>query len=263
MNGGSFFKAPGWIDLSLRPGESKQVPPSWGQWARGVAKCSHVLFSPNAVWLAFALLDWFVFPWDLAAAKTWAADWVMWRFAVNLLLTIGYTGFWHVALYVLHWSQRKFSPGSMPGAGRVAHNVWYTFLGILQWTVWETIFMHVYATGRLPHIRDSEAFSTAGNIARMLFWTAAIPIFRGCHFYFAHRFIHLKVIYKFVHSLHHRNVDIEPFAGLCSKSQSRRRQQRFCRAPNLLVLLQCTQSSTSTISAVSHLPSGSTCTPST
>jgi hypothetical protein len=222
-----------------------------------------VLFSPNAVWLAFALLDWFVFPWDLAAAKTWAADWVMWRFAVNLLLTIGYTGFWHVALYVLHWSQRKFSPGSMPGAGRVAHNVWYTFLGILQWTVWETIFMHVYATGRLPHIRDSEAFSTAGNIARMLFWTAAIPIFRGCHFYFAHRFIHLKVIYKFVHSLHHRNVDIEPFAGLCSKSQSRRRQQRFCRAANLLVLLQCTQSSTSTISAVSHLPSGSTCTLST
>ena len=25
MNGGSYFKAPGWIDLSLRPGESKQV----------------------------------------------------------------------------------------------------------------------------------------------------------------------------------------------------------------------------------------------
>ena len=44
--------------------------------------------------------------------------------------------------------------------------------------------------------------------------TVAVPIFRGVHFYFAHRFIHLKVVYKFVHSLHHRNIDIEPFAGL-------------------------------------------------
>lgn len=33
-------------------------------------------------------------------------------------------------------------------------------------------------------------------------------------FYFAHRLLHFKPIYYLVHSLHHRNTDIEPFAGL-------------------------------------------------
>ena len=43
------------------------------------------------------------------------------------------------------------------------------------------------------------------------FW---VPLYREFHFYFAHRFIHIKAVYKYVHALHHRNTDIEPFAGL-------------------------------------------------
>ena len=40
-------------------------------------------------------------------------------------------------------------------------------------------------------------------------------MYRDFHFYWAHRFIHIRALYKYVHSLHHRNTDIEPFAGLC------------------------------------------------
>ena len=29
-----------------------------------------------------------------------------------------------------------------------------------------------------------------------------------------HRFIHIKALYKYIHSVHHRNTDIEPFAGM-------------------------------------------------
>merc|ERR1719201_1697597 len=49
----------------------------------------------------------------------------------------------------------------------------------------------------------------------MVVFTLLIPIWRGFHFYFSHRFIHVRPIYRFVHSLHHRNTDIEPAAGLC------------------------------------------------
>ena len=28
------------------------------------------------------------------------------------------------------------------------------------------------------------------------------------------RFIHISAMYKYIHSVHHRNTDIEPFAGL-------------------------------------------------
>jgi sterol desaturase/sphingolipid hydroxylase (fatty acid hydroxylase superfamily) len=43
----------------------------------------------------------------------------------------------------------------------------------------------------------------------------AIPIWRDVHFYSAHRFIHIRAIYRLVHSLHHRNTDPEPFSGMC------------------------------------------------
>ncbi len=37
---------------------------------------------------------------------------------------------------------------------------------------------------------------------------------RDLHFYHAHVFIHLQAVYRHVHSLHHRNTDIEPFSGV-------------------------------------------------
>ena len=52
----------------------------------------------------------------------------------------------------------------------------------LQWSAWEVIFMHLYATRRLPYIGDSEAFATPANALRVLLWTAAIPLVRGVHF---------------------------------------------------------------------------------
>ena len=30
----------------------------------------------------------------------------------------------------------------------------------------------------------------------------------------AHRMLHARALYKFVHSLHHRNADPEPFSGI-------------------------------------------------
>ena len=78
----------------------------------------------------------------------------------------------------------------------------------------EAGFLFMYATGRLPYIADSEAFSSWSNAARMIGWSLGVPLFREVHFYAAHRLIHVRFVYRFVHSLHHRNTDIEPFSGL-------------------------------------------------
>jgi len=53
------------------------------------------------------------------------------------------------------------------------------------------------------------------GVAAFVGWTIALPALHDVHFYFIHRFIHIRPLYKFVHSLHHRNNDIEPFCGLC------------------------------------------------
>jgi sterol desaturase/sphingolipid hydroxylase (fatty acid hydroxylase superfamily) len=92
--------------------------------------------------------------------------------------------------------------------------MWYTLLGAAQFTVWEAAFLHCWASGRLPFLTDREAASTywqLGLAGLAAFW---VPLYRDFHFYFAHRFLHIKALYKYIHAVHHRNTDIEPFAGL-------------------------------------------------
>jgi len=214
---GSFFEAPAWVDKSKAPGTTSQeaavAPPGW--WIP-LATGKFLFFSPNLVWLLIALVDYFVFPYDFQAAKTFdSLDWVYYRFAVNFGITFGFFGFWHCALYLFGWSERPFLPNRRYRLSKVIHNMFYSTMGVVQFTVWEAIFLHCYATNRLPYLSDEQAFSTPWNTTMFILAAFWVPLYREFHFYFAHRFIHIKALYKYVHSLHHRNTDIEPFAGLC------------------------------------------------
>jgi sterol desaturase/sphingolipid hydroxylase (fatty acid hydroxylase superfamily) len=161
-----------------------------------------------------ALATYLAFPYDLVAAKVFAPGWVLHRVAINVTLTMAYVGWWYVSIYWWRWAERKYNPAGRLTATRVFHNAWYTMLGALQWSLWEAIFMHLYATDKLPFVRDADAFSSPGNVARMVLWTLVVPVWREFHFYWAHRFLHCRVLYKYVHSLHHRNIDPEPWSGL-------------------------------------------------
>ena len=70
------------------------------------------------------------------------------RFSVNLAITFGFFGFWHCALYGFGWSERPFHPNRRYKLNKVIHNMWYTFLGVVQYTIWEAIFIYCCATNR-------------------------------------------------------------------------------------------------------------------
>ena len=46
---------------------------------------------------------------------------------------------------------------------KVLHNVWYCFLGAVQWTVFEALYTYCVATGRMPHVDDAAAFAALKN----------------------------------------------------------------------------------------------------
>merc|ERR1711973_712258 len=189
------------------------APPGW--WVKLVTG-KFLFFSPNLVWLTIASLNYFLFPYDYEAARSLTNyNWIVERFLVNFAITFGFFGFWHVVLYILNWSERPFQAGRTYRVGKVVHNMWYSSLGVLQYTVWEAIYVYCCATNRIPFMSDQEAASSPKNF--LIFCLAAfwVPLYREFHFYFAHRFIHISALYKYIHSLHHRNTDIEPFSGLC------------------------------------------------
>jgi sterol desaturase/sphingolipid hydroxylase (fatty acid hydroxylase superfamily) len=162
-----------------------------------------------------ALLMHNFMPYDIEAARGgWALDWALRRFGLNLGVSFAYYGFFFAGLYLWGWSDRKFAPGSFPTVGNMLHNFWYWTLGIAQWTCWECVVMRLWATGKVPFVSNAEVMASSELLAWNLLWVLVVPVWRDLHFYIAHRFCHVRAVYRFVHALHHRNPDPEPFSGI-------------------------------------------------
>merc|ERR1719401_3141040 len=73
----------------------------------------------------------------------------------------------------------------------------------------------LWATGKVPYVPDEELMRSPRQLLVTALLVLLVPVWRDMHFYFAHRFSHIRAFYKYVHALHHRNTDPEPFSGLC------------------------------------------------
>ena len=218
---GGWFNVPLYVDLAKKPGHTSQwgtVVEGWTlPWLKGFISPVRLVYSPNFVWLVITLAMYFLFPYDLKseAAKTMSFDLVKERVLLHLGVTHAFFGFWTVAVYFAKKSKRFFSETEHgPSLSRMVHNLWYASLGGVQSGVWDVFFIHAFATGRKSYVEDWDAFSLSmGGVATVGFVTFGM-MWRGAHFFLAHKLVHFNVLYKHVHALHHRNVSIEPYCGL-------------------------------------------------
>ena len=204
----SFHESAAWVDLKKPPGHTSTSPRT-GQSGWWYAWPSHsyvpigvlglglpFIYSPNLVWFAIALAVYVVFPYDMEAAAAWDSSFLLQRTLINLAVGMAWYGYWHVSLYSLGWGTRKFNgKNEGPSKPRLFHNIWYCFLGMLQWSVWELAFVHMFATGKAPYMPDDQLFASWRNFVPTLCWVLALPVFRDFHFYFAHRLIHVRSLY--------------------------------------------------------------------
>ncbi|GMH50762.1 hypothetical protein TL16_g00861 [Triparma laevis f. inornata] len=208
-----FGKAPGWVNTGFPAGFTSQAPfvSAWIT-LKSVLTLEYVVFSPNITWFLLSWAYLTAFPYSYSEG-TWNT--MGYRLLVNCTLAFAYYFFFYFGLYIANWGKRKFYPGNYPTMGNMAHNMWYWFLGVLQWTAYEIGMQKIWASNLFPtpptmaEIRASPEL-IALNVGVLLL----IPIWRDIHFYSAHRFLHIRPLYRLVHSLHHRNTDPEPFSGL-------------------------------------------------
>jgi hypothetical protein len=217
---GKFFKiVPDHVDLKNAPGFSKIPIATFKEWLWSAVTLRHVWASPNTVWSVMALLMYFLVPYDLSPSSTasrapLSTAFFAQRFPLWAGVFFAYTGFWHISLHWLNWANRPFVAKRVFNYDKVVHNMFWSACGIAQWVAFENVFSYLWATGRLAYMTDAQAFASPTGIARFVAGLVLIPLWRDAHFYFAHRVIHIEYIYSMVHSLHHRNQDVEPFAGL-------------------------------------------------
>jgi len=218
VRGKYFGEPPLYVDKTLAPGMTDLPKPTIQSW---IQKSPFLLVTtPNFIWAIISLALYSGAPYNLGPESSAAiapinSTFFLERFPLWFGITFGYFSFWHVTLYSMNMAQRPFIANRTYSIDKLLHNAFWTTSGIAIWTVFENVFAYLWATGRLPYISDTNSISTLWGATAFLAALIGIPIWRSIHFYFAHRFLHYTPLYKEVHSLHHRNTDIEPFSGLC------------------------------------------------
>ncbi|MFK7835973.1 MAG: sterol desaturase family protein [Sulfitobacter sp.] len=161
----------------------------------------------------------FLFLWpEMATMQTFSASWITQIFAVNFGAVILFATALHLYLFVFAAQQTrlKFDVRPMERTRRftfgnqVWDNVFWTLASsAICWSAWMVFYFYLAANGWLPTI---ESFGTSPIWFVAFFFV--IRFWQSFHFYWIHRLIHIPWIFKKVHHLHHRNINVGPWSGL-------------------------------------------------
>lgn len=174
--------------------------------------------SERLIILLLSILSWFYFHPSLERCREFQFDWIAQIFARNLALMFLVAGGLHLYLYVFkrqaddrHYDARPLAKNSRVFTfnNQVLDNMFWTCAsGVTIWSAYEALMMWGLANGYVPGLDWSESY---GWIILLIF---LVPIWETFYFYLIHRPLHWPPLYRLVHSLHHRNINIGPWSGL-------------------------------------------------
>lgn len=203
-------------DLPLADPSIFKWPPSPGSLARWFAR-NWLTLSERVMLVILSVGCWYLLYPSLDTARDFAFGWVFQTWLVNIGLMIAIAGGLHWYFYIrrgqgirLKFDRRDQTKGNRlwDFSNQVHDNMfWSLTSGVAQLTAFQVVTMWLMANGYVPTL-------TFGSNP---IWFAAalvlLPIWSAFHFYWVHRLLHVPFLYRHVHSLHHRNVNIGPWSG--------------------------------------------------
>ncbi|MCE8553430.1 sterol desaturase family protein [Ruegeria pomeroyi] len=168
------------------------------------------------VGIAFASFYWFQPP--LEETGTFSVGWIAQIYVRNLLLALIIGGALHLWFYTFSAQGKKLKYDPRPLmvngkqftlGGQVRDNMFWTLgTGVMIWTGYEVVLFWALANGHMPMI------TWAAHPVWFVALFFLIPIWESFYFYVIHRAIHIPFLYKHVHYLHHRNINVGPWSGM-------------------------------------------------
>ncbi len=191
-------------------------PPDFG----AILKWLPGYFLPwNVLFMATATLFWVVFTPGPETLKTLSWGWTLGIFARNCIAVLIFYGIFELRLYIQRKQGTAFKynpkfPQDTPNdaflfKSQNAEGLIRTFVtGIPAWTAYEVLVLWVFANGWVPSL------SWSTNPVWLVCFGLILPLFHQFHFYLVHRLIHVPVLYKYIHSVHHNSVNPSPWSSL-------------------------------------------------
>ena len=190
-------------------------PPRPGAFLRWLPR---FVFPTNFVVFVVAAALWFWATPSMETMATLAPGWISYLHVRNLAVVAGFSTLAHWWLYRRRGQARrsKFNAAwPRPRArgrdfgSQLRENVFWTLASAVPiGTAWEAVTLWLFASGRIGWLDWAD-----GPLWFVLLFPATV-LFRELHFYTTHRLIHIDVLYKTVHSLHHRNTNPSPWSGM-------------------------------------------------
>lgn len=177
------------------------------------------LFPWNFLFMALAVISWLYLTPSIETLKTLAPGWIVYLLARNSLLVLIIYGALELRLYVKRAQANRFKfngkwPSENPSGvfmfkSQNIDNIVRTFAtGVPIWTAYEVFGLWCYANG----------WGLWGTFAAHPVWFAVfifvLPLWHEFHFYCIHRLIHVPILYKWIHSVHHNSVNPSPWSSL-------------------------------------------------
>ena len=173
--------------------------------------------SERMMMVIVAVALWFFAYPSLEAAQTFAFGWIAQAWAINMALMSVVAGGLHWYFYTrkgqakeLKFDHREQAKGNRlwKFSNQVHDNMfWSLTSGVAQLTAFQVATMWLMANGYIPTLPATFTFVW---FLILLFLT---PLWLSFHFYWVHRLIHFLWMFKNVHHLHHRNVNVGPWSG--------------------------------------------------
>ena len=179
---------------------------------------SWLQLSMTLILLSLSIFAWRVLQPPLVTMQQFEIGWISQILLRNLIFVIILAGGLHLYFHrhcyqgdEHKYVKREFAKNNNAFTlnNQVWDNIFWTLSsGVPIWSAYEVLYMWSSANGYIPSL---PAQYTGLWMVLMIFLT---PLWLSFHFYWVHRLLHWRPLYKRVHSLHHRNVHIGPWSGL-------------------------------------------------
>ena len=171
----------------------------------------------NVMYFIVVMITWLYLTPEMARMSEFRADWMLEIFARNQIMLITVAGVLHLRLWTkkAQGYQHKWSLNWMSKSRKFLWNdqvrdnmFWSIASAGTIWTGFEVLMHWAYANGHIPFADPREHPVTFVLIILIA------PLWYNLYFYWAHRLLHTKSLYRLVHHVHHRNIDVGPWSGV-------------------------------------------------